>query len=114
MSIHDFGMPLTYSDKPRFDKEAWMREHEKAKAAFYGAGKTHSVHAPTESLFNEVIKESGAWSTVPSRRFKMLSLFAYGEKEEHADQHVTRVAIDEGEADVYNVSPEKKGDEDGL
>lgn len=79
MSIHDFGYPLDYSAKPEIDKKAWMEENEHCKAEFYASGKTHSVHKPEESAFNETLHDSGKWTAHPTRKQRVLESFYYDE-----------------------------------
>ena len=89
MSIHDFGYPLDYSTKPEIDKKAWMEENERCKAEFYASGKTHSVHGPTESAFNETLHESGQWTSHPTRKQKVLESFYMDDI--LPDEHTKRV-----------------------
>ena len=53
----DFGLAPDYTDKVLIDKKTYREQLERDTAAFLNKGNAVSSHAPTESRFNQWIKD---------------------------------------------------------
>lgn len=109
MTIHDFGMPLTYSDEPPVDKKTLAAQLEADRKAFLSTGGAVTLRKPGETgllldevAYSEMLSWPASQRIAYMRKRQMLNPCGVNAicHSEFVDEHVKRLQHLEAEQEV--------------